>query len=191
MHLKSIILLLSATAITVSARPGAMPAIQARQAQGTSNTTTTGPKDAKFACDTANQIIGQQIAEMAKLKAEDIPIPPYLAGYYTAINSGRQEIGCPGSIHIGKKRDSFTPLAQPCDVINDQHERMMVLVNRFGEEHIAVAPFIAGFLSATLDGHTGLGCPPLTGPATEAAAAGMGGAADASSNSTDSSAGSA
>ena len=47
----------------------------------------------------------------------------------------------------------------------------MVLVNRFEAEHIGVAPFIAGFLSATLDGHKGLGCPPLTGPATEVAAA--------------------
>ncbi len=61
----------------------------------------------------------------------------------------------------------------------------MVLVNRFETDKIGVAPFIAGFLSATLDGHKGLGCPPLTGPATEAAAASKGGAAGAS-NSTDS-----
>lgn len=178
MHLTSIILFLSATAISVSAHPAAIPAIQAR-----GSTNTTGLKDAHFACDAANEIIGQQLAEMTKLKAQAIPIPPYLSGYYTAINSGRQEIGCPGSIPIGKRQ--FTPRMQPCDVINGQHERMMVLVNRFETDKIGVAPFIAGFLSATLDGHKGLGCPPLTGPATEAAAASKGGAAGAS-NSTDS-----
>ncbi|KAL9069040.1 MAG: hypothetical protein Q9161_005798 [Pseudevernia consocians] len=167
MQLTSIISLLSATAVSVSALPGAFHTIQARQAAGSNN--TTGPKDANFACDTAYKVVTQQIAEMSKLKAQDIPIPGYLSGYYTAINSGRQEIGCPGAITVGKRQ--FVPSRKPCDVLNEQHERMMVLVNRFEADHIGVAPFIAGFLSATLDGHKGLGCPPLTGPATEVAAA--------------------
>ena len=168
MQLTSVILFLSATAVSVSALPGALPIIKERQASGANS--TTSPKSAGFACDHAGEIIGQQLAEMKKLKAQNIDIPPYLAGYYTAINSGRQEIGCPGPIPIGKR--DFTPIKQPCDIINEQHERMMELVNRFEAENISVAPFIAGFFTATLDGHSALSCPPFTGPATEAAANG-------------------
>ena len=39
----------------------------------------------------------------------------------------------------------------------------MVLIDRFQKENIGVAPFIAGFLSASLDEHHALGCPPFTG----------------------------
>ena len=55
-----------------------------------------------------------------------------------------------------------------CDVVNEQHERIMVMVNNFEAENISVAPYIAGFLTATLDGLEGLGCHAFTGPATEA-----------------------
>lgn len=105
---------------------------------------------------------------MSKLKAQNITIPSYLSGYYTAINSGIEEVGCP-ALSLGKR--GFAPNKQPCDVINKEHERMMVLVNRFVADGISVAPFIAGFLSATLDGHKALSCPPFTGSATEAATA--------------------
>ena len=159
MQLTSIVLILSA-AVSASAFPSALWA-------RASNNTASLPK-AEAACGTAHAIIGQQFAEMANLKEQKIPVPAYLAGYYTAINSGRQEIGCPGSISVGK-REETTALKDPCDVIDEQHERMQVLVNRFESENIPVAPFIAGFLSATLDGHEGLKCPPFTGPATEAA----------------------
>ena len=158
------IILLLCAAISASAYPGAL---QARQAAGANS--TTGPKGMDFACDHASQIIDEQIAQMAKLKAEKIGVPPYLAGYYSALNSGREEIGCPGAIPLGRRET--TPTKEPCDVVNDQHERMMVLVNRFEAEHIVIAPFIAGFLSATLDGQRGLSCPPFSGPASEAAAA--------------------
>lgn len=154
MQLTSIILFLSA-AISASAYPGA---VQARQAAEP----TAEPKGADFACAHASMIVSQQIAEMSKLKAQNISVPPYLAGYYTAINSGRQEIGCEGSISLDKRETK-----EPCDVVNDQHGRMMELVNKFEAESIPVAPFIAGFLSATLDGHAALSCPPFTGSAAE------------------------
>lgn len=160
MQFTSIILFLSA-AVSASALPGAL---QARQAAGANE--TDGQNLATLACNTAGEIITNQIAEMSKLKAQNISIPPYLAGYYSAINSGRQEIGCPGSISISAR--DFTPLKGPCEVINEQHERMMALVNRFEADKISVAPFIAGFLSATFDGNKGLKCPAFTGSATEA-----------------------
>lgn len=40
---------------------------------------------------------------------------------------------------------------------------MMALIDRFEQEKIGVAPFIAGFFSATLDGNKALGCVPFTG----------------------------
>lgn len=156
----SIILFLSAF-ISVSGYPGAF---QARQAVASGN--PASPKSAEFACAHSSKIVSQQIAQMSKLKAQNISIPPYLAGYYTAINSGRQEIGCQGSISLAQ-RDTKA-LKEPCDVVNDQHERMMELVNKFEAEKIPVAPFIAGFLTATEDGHGALSCLPFTGPATEA-----------------------
>lgn len=171
MQFTSIILFLSA-AVSASALPGAL---QVRQAAGTNG--TASHSIAAVACNTAGEIIKNQFAEMSKLKAQNISIPPYLAGYYSAINSGRQEIGCPGSIAISAR--DFTPLKGPCEVIKEQHERMMVLVNRFEANQISVAPFIAGFLSATLDGNKGLKCPSFTGSASNAAQG-------SNSNSTDS-----
>lgn len=172
MQLTSIIVLLSG-ALSASAFPGKLLARQAEEAKN-----STGPANADFACNQADGIIQHQFAEISKLKAGNISVPPYLAGYYSAIDSGRREIGCPGSNPFGR-RDTAA-LKEPCDVVNDQHERMMVLVNKFVADKIGIAPYIAGFLSATLDGQKGLGCPPFTGPATEAALS-------SSSNSTDSS----
>ena len=143
-----------------------------------SNTTTTGPKSAAYACDSGNNILNEQLSEMARLKAQNISVPPYLAGYYTAISSGRQAIGCPDTLPV--RRREFTPLEEPCDVINEQHDRMMVLIDRFEKDNIGVAPFIAGFFSATLDGNKALGCVPFTGkgavaPVVEGAAGGNAG----------------
>lgn len=47
----------------------------------------------------------------------------------------------------------------------------MQLINGFDAGDIGIAPFLAGFLSATVDGHTALLCPPFSGPATEVAVA--------------------
>ena len=166
MQLSSILFLLSA-AISALAYPTAISDPTALYPRDTAEAdTTSGPKSAEFACDHANNILGQQLDEMAKLKAQNISIPPYLAGYYSAITSGREAIGCPTVLHVRKR---FTPLAEPCDVINEQHERMMVLIDRFQSEKIGVAPFIAGFLSATLDGNKGLGCPPFAKTAADEA----------------------
>lgn len=118
---------------------------------------------------------------MSRLRGFNITIPPYLAGYYTAIDDGLEEIGCPGHVSLGRRES--TALRLPCDVVNEQHERMMLLVNGFEANNIGIAPFIAGFLSATLDGNKALGCSPFTGPASEAGAARVAN----SSNSTDSS----
>ena len=166
MQLTSLVLFLSTGATSVSAFPGAFPRLQTRQEAATNE--TTGPKNASFACDHSHNLVSTQLDQMTRLKADKISVPPYLAGYYTAINSGRQEIGCPDDTTV--KRD-VTPIQEPCDVVNDQHERMMVLINKFDTEGIAVAPFIAGFLSATLDGNKALSCPTFTGPATEEAVA--------------------
>ena len=73
----------------------------------------------------------------------------------------------------------------PCDVVNEQHERMMELVNKFQGEDITIAPYITGFLSATVDGNVGLGCPPFSGSASETAGSSP---SDSTTSSTDSSA---
>ena len=116
--------------------------------------------DAAEACKESSYIIRDQLAQMAELKAQDISIPPYLAGYYSAISSGRQEIGCPNSLCIDAHE--FTPKKQPCDVIDEQHGRMMVLTEGFRNESISAPPFIAGFLAAVQDGYFVLRCPPYT-----------------------------
>ncbi len=165
MQLPSILLLVSA-AVSASAYPAATDdssAIEGRDAAEAS--TNTGPKDAAFACNQANNIVSEQIAELAKLKAKNISVPPYLSGYYTAINSERSAIGCPEALVVRKR--SFTPLQEPCDVLNDQHERMLELIDRFQKDNIGVAPFISGFLSATLDEKNALGCGPFTGTAAD------------------------
>lgn len=146
-------------------------------------TVSNGRANADFACSQASKIVTTQVAEIAKLKAEGVSVPPYLAGYFSAIDSGRQEIGCPGTSSLDSQ--STVTTKDPCDVVNDQHERMMALVTKFQEEDIAVAPYIAGFLAATLDGNQGLGCPPFSGPATEAA---LSSPSNSMSSSTDSSA---
>ena len=171
MHLTSFLLLLASTAVFASPYPVVSEkstTIEPRAAAG-ANSTTTGPKGAKFACDHSNVILSQQVAEMAKLKEANIGIPPYLAGYYSAINSGHQAIGCP-AINVAKPQSQMeiVPLQEPCDVINEQHGRMMVLINRFQKDSISVAPYIAGFVSATVDGNKGLGCPPFTPSAADA-----------------------
>lgn len=156
MQLTSILLFLSATACA-SAFPALIETRDAAEANGT----TSGPKPAAFACEQGNNILSEQLAEMAKLKAQNISVPPYLAGYYTAVSAGRQSIGCPGTLPV--RRRDFTPKQEPCDVIIEQHDRMMALIDRFEKEKIGVAPFIAGFFSATLDGNKALGCVPFTG----------------------------
>ncbi|KAF6218260.1 hypothetical protein HO133_006222 [Letharia lupina] len=180
MQLTSIALFLSA-AVSVSALPATL---QARQAAAGAHS-TTGPKSAKVACDRSSKSISRQIAEMSKLMASNISVPPYLAGYYTAIDDERQEIGCPGAVSLGKRE--FTPNKEPCDVNNGQNERMTALVIRFEADQIAVAPFVAGFMSAVLDEHKGLGCPPFTGPGSEAAAARIAGASNSTISDSDSS----
>ena len=107
---------------------------------------------------------------MAKLKARKIPIPPFLSGYYSATNGIIEEIGCPGvPLALGER--SFKAKKEPCDVVNEQHERMMKLINGFDGREIGIPPYLAGFLSATIDGHTALLCPPFSGPATDVAVA--------------------
>ncbi|KAF6227652.1 hypothetical protein HO173_012092 [Letharia columbiana] len=171
MQLTSIALFLSA-AVSVSALPATL---QARQAAAGAHS-PTGPISAKVACDRSNKSISHQIAEMSKLKASNISVPAYLAGYFAAIDDERQELGCPGTISLGKRE--FTPNKEPCDVNNGLNERMTAVVNRSEADQIAVAPFVAGFLSAVLDVHKGLGCPPFSGPASEAAAARIAGASN-------------
>ena len=39
---------------------------------------------------------------------------------------------------------------------------MVVLIERFQKDEISIAPFLAGFLSATVDANKGLGCPAFT-----------------------------
>ena len=152
MQLPSIIVLLLSTTVSVSAFPAA---IEARD--------TTGPKSADSACDHSGGILGQQLAEMAKLKAQNISIPPYLAGYYSALNSEQEEIGCLGTVS-----GQSTPNRDPCEVTNEQLERMMEVVDRSQKNDIGVAPFIAGFLSAAQDEHKAFGCPAFTSKATDA-----------------------
>lgn len=150
MQLTSIILLLSAT-VSVSALPAALEAladIDARDA--------TGPASIESACDQSNSILSQQFDEMTKLKEQNIAIPPFLAGYYSAITNGRQEMGCPGTIPARKRQS--TPKKTPCDVINGQLKTMTAQVNKFQKNNIGIAPYIAGFLSAAQDGHKALGC---------------------------------
>ena len=173
MHFNSILLFLAA-AVSASARPGSH-----RSAQAAGANSATGPKSAIFACAHADKIANREMQEMARLKAENISIPGYLAGYYTGVNSERREIGCPGS-KLDSKRN-FTPLKAPCDVLNEQHERMMELINAFAADDIPIAPFISGFFTAAVDQNKGIGCLPFTGPATEAGAARIA----AASNSTD------
>ena len=148
-------------AVSASAVPAAL---QVREAAAADDTHLK--EVVTLACNTASEIITGQLAEISKLKAKNIAIPPYLAGYYSAIDSGRQEIGCPGSIAITAR--DVTTLKEPCEVINSQYERMNTLVNRFTTNEISVAPWIAGFLSAVMDGHKGLKCPAFTETATEA-----------------------
>ena len=52
---------------------------------------------------------------------------------------------------------------------NEQHGRMMALVDRFSKEKIGVAPFLAGFLSGAQDAHKAFDCPPFTTTTTDAA----------------------
>ena len=47
----------------------------------------------------------------------------------------------------------------------------MKLVNGFDSREIGIAPYLSGFLSATVDGHAALMCPPFSGPATDVAVA--------------------
>ena len=47
----------------------------------------------------------------------------------------------------------------------------MKLMNGFDAKDVGIAPYLAGFLSATVDGHAALLCPPFSGPATEVAVA--------------------
>ena len=47
----------------------------------------------------------------------------------------------------------------------------MKLINGFDASEISIAPYLAGFLSATIDGHAALSCAPFSGPATEVAVA--------------------
>ena len=47
----------------------------------------------------------------------------------------------------------------------------MKLINGFDGREIGIPPYLAGFLSATVDGHAALLCPPFSGPATDVAVA--------------------
>lgn len=158
MQLTSVVLVLSAV-VSASAYPGAL---QARQTLN-----ITGPKDANFACDRGLNLVSKRLEEITRLKAQNITVPPYLAGYFSAVRSELEDIGCPDSLPIRKRQ--ITPKNEPCDVINSQYERMMERVNRFKAGNISVAPYIAGFLSATIDGNKGLSCLPLTGSASKPA----------------------
>ena len=168
MQLPSITLLLFSTAVSVSSLPAAVNTLEAQDTAPNASGST--PKGADFACPHADQIVATQLAEMAKLKAKRIPIPPFLSGYYSAINGGIEEIGCPDA-PIGLEERSFQAKREPCDVVNDQHERMMKLINGFDGREIGIPPYLAGFLSATVDGHAALLCPPFSGPATDVAVA--------------------
>ena len=168
MQLSAILLLLSA-AISASAYPTAVPDYTFLDPRDAAEAdTTSGPESADFACNYADGILSHQIDEIGKLKTQNISIPPYLAGYYSALSSGRDAIGCPTVLPVRKR---FTPLAEPCDVIDEQHGRMMVLIQGFQSKNIGVAPFLAGFLSATLDGNKGFGCPPFAQTAADEAVA--------------------
>ena len=168
MQLTSITLLLFSTAVPITAAPAAVNRLEVRETAANTNGST--PKGADFACPHSAQIVANQLAEMAQLKAKKIPIPPFLSGYYSAINGGIEEIGCPDA-PIALEERSFKANREPCDVVNDQHERMMKLINGFDASEIGIAPYLAGFLSATIDGHTALLCPPFSGPATDVAVA--------------------
>ena len=166
MQFPSITLLLFSTAVSVSSLPAALNTLEARDTAASTSAST--PKGADFACPHATQIVATQIAEMAKLRARKIPVPPFLAGYYSAISSGSEEIGCPGApITLGSR--SYKVKREPCDVVKEQHERMMKLINGFDGREIGIPPYLAGFLSATVDGHAALSCPPFSGLATEVA----------------------
>ena len=79
-------------------------------------------------------------------------------------------MGCPGA-PVALEERSFKAKKEPCEVVNEQHERMMKLINGFDSSEIGIAPYLAGFLSATIDGHAALSCPPFSGPATDVAVA--------------------
>lgn len=150
MQLTSIVLLLSAT-VSVSALPATLEALADIDARD-----TAGPSSIDSACDQSNRILSEQFGEITKLQEQNIAIPPFLAGYYSAITSGRQEMGCPGTIPARKRQSK--PKKNPCEVINGQLETMTAQVNKFQKNNIGVAPYIAGFLSAAQDGQKALGC---------------------------------
>ena len=168
MQFSSITLFLLSNAVSVTAAPAAVNTLEARKTAASTSGST--PKGADFACPHSAQIVADQLAEMAQLRAKKIPIPPFLSGYYSAINGGIEEIGCPGA-PVALDERSFKANREPCDVINEQHERMMKLINGFDASEIGIAPYLAGFLSATIDEHAVLLCPPFSGPATDVAVA--------------------
>lgn len=178
MQLISIAVLLLSATVSVSALPAALEALADIDARDTS-----GPKNTDNACDQSSSILSQQFGEMTKLKEQKIAIPPFLAGYYSAITSGRQEMGCPGTI-LARKRQS-TPKKDPCEVINRQLETMMAQVNKFQKNNIGVAPYIAGFLSAAQDGHKALGCAAVASKTIDSSGSGTAAAKNTSMASSD------
>ena len=151
MQLTSIAVLLLSATVSVSALPAALEALADIDARD-----ITGPKNTDSACNHTDSLLSQQFGEISKLKEQNIAIPPFLSGYYSAVSSGRQEMGCPGTIPMSKRQS--TSKKDPCEVINGQLETMTAQVNKFQKNNIGIAPYIAGFMSAAQDGHQAFGC---------------------------------
>ena len=129
------------------------------------------------ACHDTNAIVYEQLQEISRLQAQDLPTSHDGAGYIYAVFSGRRMLGCPNeklvsangndtsaSQEIKRSAETTNPLlnnasfGDPCEVVRLLKAQVDDQMNVMKAYNIPAPDFVAGLYSGTQDLDDGLKC---------------------------------